>query len=155
MSNHSFSYIPTLLVLVCWLSTTNLASNKTRNTTEEHHTTTEELLESFFGEYGDKNGEISPQQFCNITKKLAGCGGNTNSDQHGHEDHTQPDDHDDETHHDDDEEEKDEEHAEEHHDDEEEEKDDEHAEDHHDDEEEDEKDGKVRKCNRYCKVFKK
>lgn len=68
------------------MSTATLASNKTNNDTEEHHDTTEELLEHFFEKYGDKSGNISPLQLCNLTMKLGKCAGNTESDQHGHDD---------------------------------------------------------------------
>lgn len=85
--NNCFPYCLSLLVLLCLLSTGTLAAqNTTSNHTEpeEHHSFTEKLLEHFFEDYGDENGNIIASQLCNFTQKLSACTATASSDPHGH-----------------------------------------------------------------------
>ncbi|CAB4004081.1 Hypothetical predicted protein, partial [Paramuricea clavata] len=76
-----------ITVLFCLLPTCTLAAqNTTSNHTEpeEQHSFTEELLEHFFEDYGDENGNIIASQLCNFTQKLSACSATTSIDPHGH-----------------------------------------------------------------------
>jgi hypothetical protein len=70
-----FLYCLSFLALLCWLSAVTLALNSTSKPTEpeEDHSYTEELLEHFFEDYGDGDGNIIASQLCNFTQKLSGC----------------------------------------------------------------------------------
>ena len=76
--------------MLCCVSTGTSAQNKTgkHTQTNEHHSSTEELLEDFFKDYGDGNGNIIASQLCNFTQKLSGCStAKASSDGHDGHDH--------------------------------------------------------------------